>query len=120
MCLQVKQKRKRFTHHRQAQIFWHIFRHIDQFPVSGQSHNKSRQGLQEALVQRRSSIRALLNTCCNTVLRSDLIQTLGNTDCTSVILSTFEEHRLPDVGADERHGVQVGQTLLVFSGDGQQ
>lgn len=33
---------------------------------------------------------------------------------------TLEENRLPDVGADGCHGVQVGETLLVLLGDGQQ
>lgn len=33
---------------------------------------------------------------------------------------TPEENRLPDVGADGSHGVQVGEALLVLLGDGQQ
>ena len=33
---------------------------------------------------------------------------------------TLEENRLPDVGADGGHGVQVGEALLVLLGDGQQ
>ena len=33
---------------------------------------------------------------------------------------TLEENRLPDVGADGCHGVQVGETLLVLLDDGQQ
>lgn len=32
----------------------------------------------------------------------------------------LEENRLPNVGADGGHGVQVGETLLVLLGDGQQ
>lgn len=33
---------------------------------------------------------------------------------------TLEEDRLPDVGADGSHGVEVGETLLVLPGDGQE
>lgn len=39
---------------------------------------------------------------------------------TEVCRLTLEENRLPDVGADGGHGVQVGETLLVLLGDGQQ
>lgn len=33
---------------------------------------------------------------------------------------TLEENRLPDVGADGGHGVQVGEPFLVLLADGQQ
>lgn len=33
---------------------------------------------------------------------------------------TLEENRLPDVGADGSHGVEVGEALLVLPGDGQE
>lgn len=33
---------------------------------------------------------------------------------------TLKEDRLPDVGADGSHGVEVGEALLVLSGDGQE
>lgn len=39
---------------------------------------------------------------------------------TGVWRLTLEENRLPDVGADGGHGVQVGESLLVLLGDGQQ
>jgi len=39
---------------------------------------------------------------------------------TGVWRLTLEENRLPDVGADGGHGVQVGETFLVLLGDGQQ
>lgn len=39
---------------------------------------------------------------------------------TAVWKLTLEENRLPDVGADDGHGVKVRESLLVLQGDGQQ
>lgn len=33
---------------------------------------------------------------------------------------TLEENRLPDVGADGSHGVEVGEAFLVLPGNGQE
>ena len=39
--------------------------------------------------------------------------------CVCVSGLTLEDHGLPDVGADGRHGVEVGEALLLLPGQGQ-